>query len=79
MRLCGSFGILELALPRLGLWIVFRHGLMIFREELKRINIPVLVMHGDADRILPILPQESELRNLSGGPNSLLLRALRMA
>jgi pimeloyl-ACP methyl ester carboxylesterase len=25
-----------------------------FREELKRINIPVLVMHGDADRILPI-------------------------
>jgi pimeloyl-ACP methyl ester carboxylesterase len=25
-----------------------------FREELKRIEIPVLVMHGDADRILPI-------------------------
>jgi pimeloyl-ACP methyl ester carboxylesterase len=25
-----------------------------FREELKRINIPVLIMHGDADRILPI-------------------------
>jgi len=25
-----------------------------FREELKRIDIPVLVMHGDADRILPI-------------------------
>jgi len=25
-----------------------------FREELKGINIPVLVMHGDADRILPI-------------------------
>ena len=25
-----------------------------FREELKRINIPVLVMHGDADRILPL-------------------------
>jgi len=24
-----------------------------FREELKRINIPVLVMHGDDDRILP--------------------------
>ena len=25
-----------------------------FREELKRINIPVLIMHGDADRILPL-------------------------
>jgi len=25
-----------------------------FREDLKRINIPVLVMHGDADRILPL-------------------------
>jgi pimeloyl-ACP methyl ester carboxylesterase len=25
-----------------------------FREDLKRINIPVLIMHGDADRILPI-------------------------
>ena len=25
-----------------------------FREELKLINIPVLVMHGDADRILPL-------------------------
>ena len=25
-----------------------------FREELKRINIPVLIMHGNADRILPL-------------------------
>jgi pimeloyl-ACP methyl ester carboxylesterase len=25
-----------------------------FREELKNINVPVLVMHGDADRILPL-------------------------
>ena len=25
-----------------------------FREELKQINIPVLVMHGNADRILPL-------------------------
>ena len=25
-----------------------------FREELKRINIPVLIMHGDGDRILPL-------------------------
>ena len=25
-----------------------------FRDELKRINIPVLIMHGDADRILPL-------------------------
>jgi pimeloyl-ACP methyl ester carboxylesterase len=25
-----------------------------FREDLKRINMPVLVMHGDADRILPL-------------------------
>jgi len=29
--------------------------LMDFRADLKRIDVPVLVMHGDADRILPIV------------------------
>jgi non-heme chloroperoxidase len=36
-----------------------------FREELKRINMPVLIMHGNADRILPLQPLENVLRNLS--------------
>ena len=37
-----------------------------FREDLKRIDIPTLVMHGDADRILPI--------NASGARTARLIR-----
>jgi non-heme chloroperoxidase len=29
-------------------------GWSTFEKNLKRINIPVLIMHGDADRILPL-------------------------
>jgi pimeloyl-ACP methyl ester carboxylesterase len=51
-----------------------------FREELKRIDIPTLVIHGDADRILPIsatgkrtaeLVRESKLVVIEGGPHGI--------
>lgn len=51
-----------------------------FREELKRIDVPVLVVHGDADRILPIsatgnrMPQfvkGSKLVVIKGAPHGL--------
>lgn len=51
-----------------------------FRSDLKRINIPTLVIHGDADRILPIaatgkrtaeLVKGSKLVVIEGGPHGL--------
>jgi non-heme chloroperoxidase len=51
-----------------------------FREDLKRINIPVLIMHGDADRILPLAStgkrtpefvKGSRLTVISGGPHGM--------
>jgi pimeloyl-ACP methyl ester carboxylesterase len=51
-----------------------------FREDLKRINVPTLVVHGDADRILPIaasgkrtaqLVKGSKLVTIAGGPHGL--------
>jgi pimeloyl-ACP methyl ester carboxylesterase len=49
-----------------------------FREDLKRIDVPTLVIHGDADRILPIaasgqrtakLVKGSRLAIVKGGPH----------
>jgi len=51
-----------------------------FREDLKRINVPTLVIHGDADRILPLAAtgkriieyvKGSRLVVISGGPHGL--------
>lgn len=51
-----------------------------FREDLSRINVPTLVVHGDADRILPIdvtgkrtheLVKGSRLVVVEGGPHGL--------
>jgi pimeloyl-ACP methyl ester carboxylesterase len=51
-----------------------------FREDLKRINVPTLVVHGDADRILPLtatgrrMPEfvkGSRLVVVAGGPHGL--------
>jgi len=51
-----------------------------FREDLKRIDIPVLVMHGDADRIVPFaaagkrmpaLIKGSRLVVIDGGPHGI--------
>jgi len=51
-----------------------------FREDLKRINIPVLVMHGDADRIVPFatsgkrMPEfikDCRLKVIEGGPHAI--------
>jgi pimeloyl-ACP methyl ester carboxylesterase len=51
-----------------------------FREDLKRVNVPTLVIHGDADRILPIaitgqrtahLVTGSKLITVPGGPHGL--------
>ncbi len=51
-----------------------------FREELKRIDVPTLVVHGDADRILPIAAtglrtheavKGSRLAVVTGGPHGL--------
>ena len=44
----GAFASPKGTLDCISAWLVD------FREELKLINIPVLVMHGDADRILPL-------------------------
>jgi len=52
-----------------------------FRQDVRRIDVPTLVMHGDADRILPIevtgrrLAQEvkgARLVELKGGPHGVL-------
>jgi len=49
-----------------------------FREDLKRIDVPTLVIHGDADRILPItasgqrtakLVKGARLATVKGGPH----------
>ncbi|HEX9677275.1 alpha/beta hydrolase [Nitrososphaera sp.] len=51
-----------------------------FRKDLARINVPTLVVHGDADRILPIdvtgkrtheLVEGSRLVEVEGGPHGL--------
>jgi non-heme chloroperoxidase len=51
-----------------------------FRQDLKRVNVPTLVIHGDADRILPIaitakrtaqLVKGSRLVTVEGGPHGL--------
>ena len=51
-----------------------------FRDDLKRVNVPTLVIHGDADRILPIaitgqrtahLVKGSKLITVPGGPHGL--------
>jgi len=51
-----------------------------FREDLKRINVPTLVVHGDADRILPLTAtgqrtpefvKGSRLVVVAGGPHGL--------
>jgi pimeloyl-ACP methyl ester carboxylesterase len=51
-----------------------------FRKDLERIDVPTLVVHGDADRILPIdvtgkrtheLVKESRLLVIEGGPHGL--------
>src|SRR5581483_9592272 len=51
-----------------------------FRQDLQRINIPTLVIHGDADRILPLaatgkrtheLVKGSRLVVVDGGPHGL--------
>ncbi|UFS72110.1 alpha/beta hydrolase [Geomonas sp. RF6] len=51
-----------------------------FREDLKRVEIPTLVLHGDADRILPLgvtgkrthdAIQGSRLEVVNGGPHGL--------
>lgn len=51
-----------------------------FREDLKRIDVPTLVIHGDADRILPLeatgrrtheLVKGSRLAVVKGGPHGL--------
>ena len=39
-----------------------------FREDVKKINIPTLIIHGDADRILPIQVTADRLKDLI--PNS---------
>jgi pimeloyl-ACP methyl ester carboxylesterase len=52
-----------------------------FRKDLKRIDVPTLVIHGDSDRILPIaatgkhtaeLVKGSKLVTVEGGPHGLL-------
>ncbi|MFF0553971.1 alpha/beta fold hydrolase [Streptomyces sp. NPDC004311] len=52
-----------------------------FREDLPRIDVPTLIIHGDADRTLPIdstaVPLSrsiagAELKTVSGGPHGLL-------
>jgi pimeloyl-ACP methyl ester carboxylesterase len=49
-----------------------------FREDLKRIDVPALVIHGDADRILPIsasgirtakLLKDARLATMKEGPH----------
>src|SRR5260370_36334592 len=51
-----------------------------FREDLKRIDIPTLVIHGDADRIVPFpnsgkrtatLVKGSKLAVIEGGPHGI--------
>ena len=51
-----------------------------FRKDLERIDIPTLVIHGDADRIVPIeasgkrtheLVRASRLLVIEGGPHGL--------
>ena len=50
-----------------------------FREDLKRVDVPTLVIHGDADRILPIvasgartskLVRDARYAVISGGPHA---------
>ncbi len=51
-----------------------------FRKDLERINVPTLVVHGDADRILPLATtggrisahvKDSRLAVIAGGPHGL--------
>jgi len=45
-----------------------------FREDLKRIDVPTLVIHGDADRILPISASGARTAQLIKGARSLVIK-----
>jgi non-heme chloroperoxidase len=60
--------------------IVFSHGQTDFTEDLKKINVPVLVMHGDDDQIVPYadsgplsakLPKNGTLKTYKGFPHGM--------
>src|SRR6202161_390807 len=45
-----------------------------FREDLKRVDIPTLVMHGDADRILPITASGARTAKLIKGSRFVVVK-----
>src|SRR3984893_6147004 len=45
-----------------------------FREDLKRIDVPTLVIHGDADRILPISASGNRTANLIKGARLVVVK-----
>src|SRR6202035_1312129 len=45
-----------------------------FREDLKRVDIPTLVIHGDADRILPIAASGARTAKLIKGARSVVVK-----
>jgi non-heme chloroperoxidase len=45
-----------------------------FREDLKRIDVPTLVLHGDADRIVPIAASGARTANLVAGARLVTLK-----
>jgi non-heme chloroperoxidase len=45
-----------------------------FRDDLARIDVPTLVMHGDADRILPITASGLRTAKLTGGARLLVVK-----
>jgi non-heme chloroperoxidase len=45
-----------------------------FREDLKRIDVPTLVIHGDSDRILPISASGNRTANLIKGARLVVLK-----
>jgi pimeloyl-ACP methyl ester carboxylesterase len=45
-----------------------------FREDLKHIDVPTLVLHGDADRILPIAASGQRTAKLVAGARLVVIK-----
>ncbi|GGJ46375.1 alpha/beta fold hydrolase [Deinococcus roseus] len=45
-----------------------------FREDVKKVNVPTLIIHGDADRILPIQVTADRLKDLIAGSEYVVIK-----